>query len=185
MVKELGGAHWGLVPALLGVLWLIWCNSGGGGVEVWLVLWASLLASYDVASHRIPNQLTALTAIAGLAWVFLAEGISGLGWAALGGLTGFGLMAVFFFLGAVGGGDVKALGALSTFLDPKGALFLFVLTTLAGGLLSVARLLWARQGVWLVGGLSNLRTLGDGLTLPYGLAIWGGAIALAIIGGGP
>jgi prepilin peptidase CpaA len=139
------------------------------------LLMAALMASSDVASRRIPNQLTALAAIGGLAWGFMAGGFTGLGQAFLGGAVGFGLFFVFYLLGALGAGDVKALGALSCFLAPWPALMLFVLTTLAGGVMAVARMTAARRG-W---------RAAPGNNLPYGLAIASGALALVIQGGLP
>jgi prepilin peptidase CpaA len=137
------------------------------------LLMAALMASSDVASRRIPNQLTALAAIGGLSWGLMAGGFSGLGQALLGGAAGFGLMLVFYIVGAVGAGDVKALGALGCFLAPWPALMLFVLTTLAGGVLALVRMITDRRGFYPV----------PGQTLPYGLAIAAGAIALVLQGG--
>ena len=145
------------------------------------VLLALLMASHDLFNRRIPNQLNALAAICGLTAAALYGGAPALGQALLGGLTAFGLMAIFFFCGAVGAGDVKALGALGTFLGPWGALELFLLTVLAGGALAVLRLVTAK-------GLKSLaawRLHGRGLTMPYGLAICTGAIIRVALQGGP
>jgi len=185
----LDGGHWGLLPALLGLVWIV--HSGQWSGEMLpgcLVVLAGLVACYDLASRRIPNTLTALTAAAGLVQGLVNQGLAGGLEAFLAGLVGFSLMALFFFLGAVGAGDVKALGALSTFLTPLGALQLFVLTTLAGGLLALLSLVAVaikgpgRLSV-LGGSLTNFRLGRTGLTLPYGLAIWGGVMALVALGG--
>lgn len=91
-------------------------------------------------------------------------------------------MAVFFFIGAVGAGDVKAMGALGAFLTPAGSLELFIWTTLAGGFMAVARMIWARQFT-ASGGLAGLRLSKSGLTLPYGLAICAATFIVAGAGG--
>jgi|GEM_PF-516651 len=184
-----GGGHWGLLPAFMSLPWLINGLQGEAAVKGWLVVLASLMACYDLADRRIPNQLTATAAAAGIIWGLADNGLAGGGQALLAGLVGFGLMAVFFFLGAVGAGDVKALGALCTFLSPFGALSLFILTTLVGGLLALLRLsglAWDRsgqKGSLFKNGLAGLRLNGSGLTMPYGLSIWGGTVALIALGG--
>jgi prepilin peptidase CpaA len=175
-LAELGGAHWGLLPALASLPWLM--NQAGnpaGLKSMTFFLMAALMASSDVATRRIPNQLAALAAIGGLGWGILGGGLAGLGQALLGGAVGFGLMLVFYVLGAVGAGDVKALGALGCFLAPWPALMLFVLTSLAGGVLAVGRMLASRRGF----------RPAPVQTLPYGLAIATGALILVLQGGLP
>lgn len=179
---ELGGNHWGLLPALLGYYWLVtWAGVGIMPLGVWLLM-ASLIASYDLASRRIPNALNVAIAVAGVTSALLFHGASGLYHSLLAGLIAFGLMAVFFFLGAVGGGDVKALGALATFLTPWGAVQLFVFTTLAGGLMALAHLVpalrrWVATGM----GRGDLRLYTTRMTMPYGLAIYGGVMAMILL----
>jgi len=175
----LGGAHWGLLPALLAMPWLA---AGGDWSIRWLILMAGVMACYDVATRRIPNALTAITALSGLAWGLIAGGPSGGLEALLGGATGFALMALFYFLGAVGAGDVKALGALATFLNPMGAVYLLVFTTLAGGVMAVFYVVASRRE-GKPSGLAALRLGSTGLSLPYGLAIFVGALALVSLGG--
>jgi len=175
-LAELGGAHWGLLPALASLPWLLGQAGDPAGLKsMTFLLLAALMASSDVASRRIPNQLTALAAIGGLAWGLMAGGLAGLGQALLGGAVGFGLFFFFYLLGALGAGDVKALGALSCFLAPLPALMLFVLTTFAGGVMAVALMIAARQ-IW---------RPAPGNNLPYGLAIASGALLLVLQGGLP
>lgn len=183
MLAELGEAHWGLLPALLFLPWLVAGGRAWSGPAAWFLLLAALMASYDLACRRIPNPLNALTALWGLAWGLAAGGWAGLGQSLLGALVAFGLMAVFFFVGAVGAGDVKALGALGAFLSPWGSVELFIWTTLAGGAMALARLIWARRHLVSGGGLAGLSLGQSGLTLPYGLAICAAAFMVAAAGG--
>ncbi|MFH1035589.1 MAG: prepilin peptidase [Pseudomonadota bacterium] len=173
--------HWGLIPAL--AVLPFFAASGLSGAQAWVPWLAALMASYDLAERRIPNPLNALAALLGLGWALAGGGLGGLGQALLGGLTGFGLLAVFFFLGAVGAGDVKALGALCTFLAPWGAVQLFFYTVLVGGLLALGRLLLARRHLASGTDLAAWRLLAQGLEMPYGLAIAGGALVLLLTGG--
>lgn len=179
LFSQLSGPNWGLLPACLFLPWLASPQGASQGGYILFILFALLMASHDLVTHRIPNPLNALAAICGLTAAALYGGAPALGQALLGGLTAFGLMAIFFFLGAVGAGDVKAMGALGTFLGPWGGLELFLLTVLAGGVLAVLRLLMA-------GGLKSLlswRTSGRGLTMPYGLAICAGALIRVAVQG--
>jgi prepilin peptidase CpaA len=144
-----------------------------------MVLLALIMASYDLTTYRIPNQLNALAALCGLALALAKGGWGALPDALLGGLVASGLMAIFFFFGAVGAGDVKALGALGIFLGPWGAIELFYLTVLSGGALAVIRVLAAHGPR----GLQNWRAAAHGLKLPYGLAISAGALWLAVVKG--
>jgi prepilin peptidase CpaA len=179
-LKELGGIHWGFLPALLCIYVFI---PAYGGMQInvaAMVILASLMASYDLACRRIPNQLNALTALWGLGHALTVGGLWGLGDAALAGLMVFVVMAVFFFMGAVGAGDVKALAALATLAGFHGSISLLVLTMLAGGVLAIARMVVSGSfKLVLVGGLGALKHAAKATSLPYGLAIWAGAVALA------
>lgn len=176
-----GGPHWGLLPGL--AVLPFFAAGGQAGAPLWVAWLACLMASYDLAQRRIPNMLNALAALMGLAWSLGQGGLAGLGQGLLAGLVGFGLLAIFFFLGAVGAGDVKALGALCTFLAPWSALQLFLYTVLAGGLLACLRLLALGRGLSPGAGLGGLRLRAQGLEMPYGLAIAAGALVHALTGG--
>jgi prepilin peptidase CpaA len=183
-IEELGGIHWGFLPALLCLFVFIPAYGNVPMNLASLIIMASLMASYDLACRRIPNQLNAITALWGLCHAFAAGGLWGLGEAALAGVIIFAVMAVFFFMGAVGAGDVKALAALATLVGVSGAVSLLVLTLLAGGVLALIRMLVSGSfKIALVGGLEALRHSAKGTSLPYGLAIWAGAVALAALGG--
>ncbi len=178
-LAQLSGPSWGLLPACLFMPWLASHAGAGQGNLIVMVMMALLMASHDLISYRIPNQLNALAALAGLVLALASGGWSALPGALLGGLVAGGLMAIFFFLGAIGAGDVKALAALGVYLGPWGAIELFYMTVLAGGILAVARILAAHGPR----GLKNWRVMARGLKLPYGLAICAGALWLVIIKG--
>ncbi|WP_449246870.1 prepilin peptidase [Desulfarculus baarsii] len=166
VARELEGAYWGLLPAFL--CWpLLAMQTSLGPAPATMTLMASLMAGHDVVDRRIPNALTALTAVVGLALSGLLGGWAGLGWSALGGLLVLGLTTVFFLMGALGGGDVKALAALATFVGPASAAWLLLLTALAGGALALGLLIAGRR--W---------PASFAPTMPYGLAIWCGVVLL-------
>jgi prepilin peptidase CpaA len=124
-----------------------------------LLLTASWL---DLRSRTIPNKLN--LAIALLAIPFWWSTGFGL-WPEIALQIGlavlvFALFTIAFALGAMGGGDVKMLGALALWI-PGGALLpLVVIMSLAGGALTLAMLIRQRL----------LKKEGQ-LEIPYGVAI--------------
>ena len=89
-------------------------------------------------------------------------------------ITGSGLAAIRW-----GYALAFALAALGVYVGPWGAIELFYLTVLAGGILAVARILVAHGPR----GLKNWRVMARGLKLPYGLAICAGVLWLAALKG--
>ena len=143
------------------------------GISTILLLALALLLLvacwYDVRERTIPNLLNlaiALLAIPfwwsiGLAlWPDIAVQI---GVAAI----VFALFAIAFAVGAMGGGDVKLIGALALWLPFQAVLLLLFIMSMAGGVLTLAYYLHHRFA---------RRT--DRLEIPYGLAIAFGGLWL-------
>jgi prepilin peptidase CpaA len=85
---------------------------------------------------------------------------------------------VAFALGALGGGDVKLLAAISLFAGPQRLPGFLIITAIAGGLLGLAILAGAPIGRPAMAGAGTLRTrLRAGL--PYGPAIAVGGLWVA------
>ena len=81
----------------------------------------------------------------------------------------FLLFAIAFYVGAMGGGDVKLAGALALWFPPADTLKLIVLTSIAGGVLTL-----------IVMGAHNVRKKEGRPEVPYGVAIaFGGLWLLA------
>ena len=99
---------------------------------------ATVAATIDLGTRRIPNVLTG--GIAGLGLLLAGLHVTGAGLAAaIGGLTvGLLLMLPGHVFGRTGAGDVKLLAALGTLLGPAGTAAAFVYTLIAGGLLVIA-----------------------------------------------
>jgi Flp pilus assembly protein protease CpaA len=120
-------------------------------------------------------------------------------------LTLLGLAAVVFVIGLglfarelIGGGDVKLLSALSLWAGPEQFVWFMLVTTLAGGALSLCTLCYRRWSGLIEAHLATLglATTSGGTsvsaeapaagstaratTLPYGVAIAAGGIAIII-----
>lgn len=75
-------------------------------------------------------------------------------------LATFAVLAVFFALGWMGGGDVKLLTALALWIPPLPFMNLLIVMALLGGVLTVL------FGVWHL-----MRRRRDPIAVPYGVAI--------------
>lgn len=160
------------------------------------LLLALVMAGWDVFTRRIPNFLTFGGALAGIVYQTAVHGWPGLA-ASLSGLAvGLVLLLLPYVLGGMGAGDVKALAALGAWFGPAEILTVFCFMGLAGGLLSLAALLWTgRWWQFLRTGWISLvnfcllrkpthftqeaKRLGEAQTpgIPYGVAI-----ALGVVG---
>ena len=76
----------------------------------------------------------------------------------------FGVLAVAFFIGMMGGGDVKLAAALALWFGPVGTLHFLVWMSIAGGLLTIGLMMAHR-----------VRQMPGRPEIPYGVAIAIGA----------
>lgn len=91
----------------------------------------------DLRTRRIPNVITFSAAAAGLLFQIWNDGASGALLAGGGWLTGLAIFLPFFALGGMGGGDVKLLAALGTWLGAYETLYLALYSAVAGGALAL------------------------------------------------
>jgi len=174
-----------------------WMSSRGHLlIPLALTLW---IAWGDLRTRRIPNYLTLGTAVAGLAYNFMGQGLPGLTNGLLGMLLGFFLLILPYLWGGMGAGDVKAMAALGAWLGPQFTLFLFCYMGVAGGLIALGYLVWngslwakIKQGRVFLVNLILCRPDGppsppspSQLTegIPYGVAIAVGMAVLTGVGG--
>lgn len=146
----------------------------------------AMAAGWDATSYRIPNWLTAAMALAFLPSALLGAptGVDWLGHVGAGALA-FAVATGFFALGALGGGDVKLIGATALWLG-FGPLVEFALVMgILGGALTLA-ILAARHWFPLVQpmlpaglGAVSPRVLTAGEGVPYGIAIAGAGLLVA------
>jgi prepilin peptidase CpaA len=140
-------------------------------------------SAQDLRTMQIANGFS--LAVAGLFAVWAAAGLATgqmslleLAMAVGCGVAVFGAGAAAFAVGALGGGDVKLLAAVSLFAGPQQVLDLLFITAIAGGVLGLAILAGApigRPAMAVAGPLrARLRT-----GLPYGPAIAVGGLWVA------
>jgi prepilin peptidase CpaA len=148
-----------------------------------------LLACWqDVATRTLPEGVNIAVALIGVG-LHLAFG--GLVAALVAGIFVFAFGFALWWLGAIGGGDVKLLAACALLVGAPGVPVLLLAMALAGGLLSVAYLAgrrWPPARLPRSAGLAarvwrtEARRLGRGGPLPYGLAIAAGTLFTLALG---
>jgi prepilin peptidase CpaA len=137
----------------------------------------------DVASYRIPNWLTGLTAALFFPMALLTQmPLVEFGWHVLAGAVLFVVGYVLFALRVFGGGDAKMMAAAGLWFGTSQSLQFLIMTSLAGGLLAAAIAGWsAFMFFWEFHGPKADGFVADSFKkirpkLPYGFAICVGAI---------
>jgi prepilin peptidase CpaA len=168
-------------------------------LQIALLGLTGIAAVTDARSRRIPNVLVVAGFVVGIALNTWLAGWPGTQQS----LMGFGLAALvyvpLFILRAMGGGDVKLMAAAGAIVGPRDWFTLFILASLAGGAIAIAMLLTrsafgsAFDNVrHIVKELAHFRApyksnaaldvaSPKALTMPHGVAIAAGAVALLLI----
>ena len=161
-----------------------------------IVVIISLALYTDLRWRKIPNCLTLPAIALGFIMNFLGNSWNGLVFAFFGLLVGMGLLILPFMLGAMGGGDVKLLGALGALVGSYSVFNIFLYTSLVGGVIAIIaalankNLLDTFKKMWLFlkclflfrapeAGTSGFK---KSVPMPYGVAIGAGTF-LYLIGG--
>ncbi|MBB3911542.1 A24 family peptidase [Sphingomonas desiccabilis] len=110
-----------------------------------LALVALLLSAgiEDVRTREIANWKNGLIALLAPGW-WMASGLSpwpGVAIQLAVAVAVFGLFVAAFWLGQMGGGDVKLIGALALWLPPQPLLWMLILMSLLGGALTLLMVL--------------------------------------------
>ena len=128
-------------------------------------------AVIDVRTFTISNGLNVGVALLGLLyWWAVALPLWPSGAVQLGMAVGvFGLFSIAFFMGQMGGGDVKLAAALTLWFAPVEVIRFLVVMSIAGGVLTLVVLI-----------LHKVRRKAGQPEVPYGVAIaFGGLFILA------
>lgn len=142
---------------------------------IWMFAGLLIYAAWsDFKQYLIPNRIPLCLITLYPAYVLTAG--PGIDWlmalAIAGGVLAVGL--VFFATGWMGGGDVKLITATILWAGPEFSLQLLLLTTIAGGVLALTVILWAKYGRLI--GLSSGEIAEK---IPYGIAIAGAGLFVA------
>ena len=86
----------------------------------------------DVRARRIPNWLNLLIIVTGLTNAIAFGTPVTLSQSLLGFLAGFGILVIPFALGAMGGGDVKMLAGIGTWLGAMATLQVYAVAAVVG-----------------------------------------------------
>ncbi|MCC7394117.1 MAG: prepilin peptidase [Sphingomonadaceae bacterium] len=101
----------------------------------------------DLRRREIPNYLNGLIALcAPVAWYILQLDAAQIGWQIALAFAIFLPFALLFFVGGIGGGDVKMLGAMALWIRPSLILPFLLLMALVGGGIAAVMILRRRMG---------------------------------------
>jgi prepilin peptidase CpaA len=144
----------------------------GAFTDLLLLALAAILvvaAVIDVRTFTISNRLNLTVAVlAPVYWASVAlSPWPGIAVQLAAGAVVFVLLAGAFYAGMMGGGDVKLAAALALWFSPLNTMRFLILTSLAGGVLTLVILAWHRAS----------RREGRP-EIPYGVAIAFGGLAI-------
>jgi prepilin peptidase CpaA len=156
-------------------------------------LFVAACCVFDVRTRQIPNELSGLAVLTGIAANLWLSGATGFTQSAVGMALPLVLLVPPFLLGGLGGGDVKMMAAVGAIVGPDLVLESLVLGTIAGGLVAVYRATRLRRasatfsslarmtrGALAERSLTPLRVSQDSpeaITLPYSVPLALGTLA--------
>ncbi len=91
-------------------------------------------AMIDLHTYKIPNLITIPAAVGALTYYTGVHGFSGLLFSLAGLGTGIFLLFIPYMIGGIGGGDVKLMGVVGSFLGAKAVVIAFLFTAVIGGI---------------------------------------------------
>jgi prepilin peptidase CpaA len=109
-----------------------------------LLVFCSLAVIFDLRARRIPNALSVAALVIGLS-LRVPHGWESLGWGLTAAFAAFVFGFVFFLLGGLGGGDVKLLAGLASFLEPIGLVVGLAVMAVTGGVMALTSVIRARR----------------------------------------
>jgi len=141
-------------------------------------LFTLCIACYtDSTSRRIPNGLTLPMLCCGLVYGWLQmPGTEGIMFAGKGGITGGALLSYPYLKGWMGGGDLKLLAAIGSWIGPLAVLSMFLYGTVCGGIMA---------GAYLYRQCSSPKSKGpisQKTNIPYAWALGGGYLIYLFLG---
>lgn len=164
------------------------------------VLWGCLpflAAAFitDIGSMKIPNWLSVLSLVTGVLMQGIMHGLRGLLFAGGGAATGFILLLIMYFIGAVGAGDVKFFAGIGAWTGLLFTMQVIMYSVLFGAVIGwiillarretgerVRRMVSRTAGFFLLHGSGFLNKKGgsDLLRFPFMLAVVPGFVCTYI-----
>jgi prepilin peptidase CpaA len=139
--------------------------------EVWVAGIVGLAAAIeDLARRRVSNSIAGAALVGGAACQFAERGWAGLLTALLGVLSGFGVFLIFYWLGGMGGGDVKLMAGFGALLGSERLFEAALWTAALGGLMAAGVIAWGVTHNWIRRRQGSAETR-DAATIPYAPAI--------------
>ncbi len=140
-----------------------------------VMIFTSIALCIDLKCRRIPNWLTVSSAVLGLTYHLVSSGTSGL-LLSLGGFgTGFGILLILWLIGGGGGGDVKLMGAIGTWLGAFPTLLVFIGSAVFAVICTIGLLIWAQVAPKRVPAAAGQQSSGHTSvmkqTIPYALPV--------------
>ncbi len=172
-----------------------------------LVLLVLTALVFDLRERRIPNMLVLLALGTGLCinligprtWpvgsglLSINSGALGAEGALLGALTSLTIFLPFYFLRAMGAGDVKLMAGIGSFVGPTTAINVALFILVTGGVLAIVRMVWVGKtqvvlfnvatalGQWVPGSVARFDPATQSADrMPYALAMAGGLLAYGV-----
>jgi len=115
-----------------------------GATQVIVLGLVACVAAFDWKRFRIPNAFTIPFTIAGIAYNGYWFGMPGVFHGLTGMAVGFSLLLVPFLLGGFGGGDVKLLVSIGSWVGAGSLVEIFLVSALILGVVSAGKLLGNR-----------------------------------------
>lgn len=122
-------------------------------IQLWIALVIGAAASAeDIVTRRISNWIPLAALLAGISWLGFDRGWRGALSAITGAIGGFFVFLIFYWLGGMGGGDVKLMAGLGAVVGIEKLLVAAWWTAACGGVLAAliltactVRNLWIRK----------------------------------------
>lgn len=99
----------------------------------------------DLCRGSISNWISFSAIVGGLFYHFVRQDWPGLASAGGGALLGFAVFLLFYWMGGMGGGDIKLMAGFGALLGPMSILTAAVFASVIGGLIAAGSLVLSRS----------------------------------------